>query len=191
METEIITVEVSNPSYEIYQNLRSNTPECPCSKITIAYREFIELIPIFHQICSSSFISQSWLTILNSIANQKVSTDWLNQIPSHFQLLSNLCQLANQTINDAIDQVMKESFISSNLLTESDIHDQMNIIFNEFSQSTILHFSLVVDILHLLTQVDQPYMGIIGTSLSSFQTNIEGRLVTNLITGQQSVQVCV
>jgi len=136
-------------------------------------------------------VTQSWFAILNTLANQKVSIDWLNQIPAQFQLLSKLCQLANQTITNSIHQLMKQSLITLNLLTKSEVDNQMTIILNEFFQSTLLHFGLVVDILRLLTQVDQPFMGIAGNSLVAFETNIYGNRITNLTNGQQSVQVCV
>jgi len=128
-------------------------------------------------------VTQSWFAILNTLANQKVSIDWLNQIPAQFQLLSKLCQLANQTITNSIHQLMKQSLITLNLLTKSDVDNQMTIILNEFFQSTLLHFGLVVDILRLLTQVDQPFMGIAGNSLVAFETNIYGNRITNLTNG--------
>jgi hypothetical protein len=121
--------------------------------------------------------------------DQTVTTDWLSQAVSQFRLLSDLCQLANKTIDDAVQRFMVQSFISSTVLIESDVNTQMNATLNQLFQSTTLYFGFVVDTIGLLAQIDQPYMGISGNPISYFQTNIVGNMVTNVTNGQQSVHV--
>jgi hypothetical protein len=77
-----------------------------------------------------------------------------------------LCQLANTTTDDAIKRLLIRSFISSNLLTKIEFNDQVNGTINQFIQSTISNFALLVDTVHLLTQVDQPFSIIDGYKLS-------------------------
>ena len=50
-----------------------------------------------------------------------------------------------------------QSFITSNVLTEADFHAQLNTTFDQFIKSLIIDFDLLVDVVQLFTQVDQPY----------------------------------
>lgn len=127
---------------------------------------------------------------MKSIKYQRILIDWRNQAALQFQLLSDLCQLANKTIDDAIRRFMVQSFITPTILTESDFNTQLNATLNQFRQSTNLYFDFLVDSVRLLTQVDQPFMGTLKATDSDFEPNIIRNMVKNDTNGQQSLHVC-
>jgi hypothetical protein len=59
-----INQTVAMPSEKEYEDLLVAHPEsltCSCSQIISVYGDFVSLTPTFHQVCSSSFISQSFI----------------------------------------------------------------------------------------------------------------------------------
>lgn len=109
--------------------------------------------------CSSDFITQQWLSVLSDSTGVAMISDWHNTIFSQFQLLSKLCQFADQIVNDTIRRFLVGSFVTSNALTKIEFDRQINTILDEFFQSTILYFGLFVQTTRLLRQIDQPSMG--------------------------------
>ena len=59
-------VETKNPSLESYLYLRNRYTDvnCPCSQISAAFGSFATFKPLFHPICSSEFLSQTWIEML-------------------------------------------------------------------------------------------------------------------------------
>lgn len=182
----------ANPSLSVYNKLQishSRTLRCPCTTTTIPYGKFTSLSPVLHEVCSSDFIDDRWLSIVKDAADY-VGLDWRNTAYSTFHLLSELCQQANNTIEDAVKQFLSRSFIVSSVMTEFDFNTQLNATLNQFFQSTITSFTLLVDTVGLLIQVDQPYLGTIALyERATRDKNLLVNIVTNETTNEQSFQV--
>ena len=160
-DTHTITKTELSPSFTKYKQLQiayPNTIKCPCSNSANRYEKFVSSNHTLHQVCSSDFVNDSWILMLtnNCITVRKVY-DWFRSAAQRFQLLSSLCQLANKTIDDAVQRLTARSFITPNLLAESDFNSQLNTTLTQFTQSVIIQFGLLVDSKHLFTRVDQPY----------------------------------
>ena len=194
LNTQTTTITIPNPSFNTYNDLQvlfPNTLKCPCSTMTVPYHAFISLSPTLHQVCSSDFVGESWLSIMTSITNGWVPIDWRNQAVSQFKLLSSLCQLANKTINDAIRNFLVQSFATLSVPTEIDFNIQLNATLNQFFQSTNISFGLLVDSVRLLIQIDQPYAIPLINDLATVSTNQIVNSVTNETSGRQLFQVCL
>jgi hypothetical protein len=140
-------------------------------------------------VCSSDFIDDRWLLVLAD-ASDYLGIDWRNTVFSIFHLLSEICQRANNTIEDAVNQFLSQSFIASSVISEFDFNTQLNANLNQFFQSTIISFTLFVNTVSLLMQVDQPYLG--ATALYGRLTrdkNMLVNIVTDEITQEQLFQV--
>ena len=192
MSTETVTITEANPSLSVYNNLQVShlrTLRCPCSTTTIPYRKFTSLSPVLHPVCSSDFINDRWLSIVKDAADY-VGLDWRNTAYSTFHLLSELCQQANNTIEEAVNQFLSQSFIVSSVMTEFDFNTQLNATLNQFFQSTIISFTLLVDTVGLFIQVDQPYLGTTAIyERTTRDKNLLVNIVTNETTNEQSFQV--
>lgn len=161
LDNESRIVKVLNPSLKMYNDLNNlywERLDCRCSIVTIPYERFVSLSPRLHEICSSDFVDEVWISILMSITYQMIPFDWLNHGGSQFQLLSELCQLANETINDAVHRFLQQSLISSTIVNEIDLKEQLNASLEQLFSSTIVYFDQLIDIVHLHLQVDQPFI---------------------------------
>ncbi|CAF4216206.1 unnamed protein product, partial [Adineta steineri] len=104
--------------------------------------------------------------------NSFISSDWRNIAYGQLLLLSNLCQLANNTINDAIHRFLLQTFIAPTASTEIDLKTQLDATLNQLSKSTIIRFAFLVDTVNLLLKVDQPFVGSIQNGATNFFPNL-------------------
>ncbi|CAF4016489.1 unnamed protein product, partial [Adineta steineri] len=164
-----------NPALSIFNDLQALHPDtlkCPCSTVAIPYQKFVSLSPILHQICSSDFVGTRWLAIMGKGTNSFISSDWRNIAYGQLLLLSDLCRLANNTIDDAIHRFLLQTFIAPIALTEIDLNTQLNVILNQLFNSTIVRFAFLGDTVNLLLQVDQPFVGSIQNGNTNFFPNL-------------------
>ncbi|CAF1650470.1 unnamed protein product, partial [Rotaria sp. Silwood1] len=141
--------------------------------------------PILHQVCTSDFIKDSWIALLTAITSQNTPLDWSGNIVSQFQLLSVLCELANVTIDDAVRRFLERPFVSLQVVPKISFDDQLAAAINQCIESTIIYFGLLIDIIHLFTQVDQPYTGVSSPGLVP---NFNAKLIKNYLTNESSNQ---
>ncbi|CAF0988831.1 unnamed protein product [Adineta steineri] len=106
-------------------------------------------------------------------------TDWRTTIGPQFSLLLDLCQLANNTIHDAVHRFLLQSFVASTVLSEDNLNTQLNATFNQLFLSTTVNFGFLADIVQLLMQVDQPFMGSVQFSFTSFVASLSADITTN------------
>ena len=194
LNTEIVMTKSSNPPLETYTNLQishSDTLTCPCSTTTIPYHKFMTLSPISHQICSSDFISNEWISMALKNFIPYHNLDWRNRVYQQFSLLSKLCQLANETITRNKKEFLSQSFIVSSMISENDFNTQLNETLNQFFQSTIVQFYQFIQVVDLSIQVDQPFM--IPTIAFEFEIDSFNIQFTGVDTGTMIglVDVCV
>ena len=115
-DTETITEIERTPSLIKYNQLQlsyKNTIKCPCSNSANRYERFVSSYHTFHQICSSDFVNDSWISMLSVNIDGRNSSDWYRSAAQRFQLLSSLCQIANETVKDAVQRIYARSLIHS------------------------------------------------------------------------------
>ncbi|CAF1305597.1 unnamed protein product [Adineta ricciae] len=162
LSSEIATTAVSNPSLATYNLLEmkySTELRCPCANKTMSYRTFISLSPVLHQICSSGFVTNDWIYQIMSNMFIVVSYDWRLKAYKQFQILSDLCQLANATIDAAMDKFLSQLFVASSVLSEMDFDQQLNATLSQFYQSTAYSFALPNNIIQLIQKTNQYHEG--------------------------------
>ncbi|CAF0935223.1 unnamed protein product [Adineta steineri] len=192
LNTQTATITVQNPSLTTYNDLQVlylNTLRCPCSTMIIPHRTIISLSPILHQICASDFLDDRWILILEESQIAGISIDWRNRAHSQFRLLSELCELANKTIDDHVHRFLSQPFIASAALTEFEFETQLNATLDQFYQSTTDYFGLLVETVRLVNQVDQPFTGSSVIIESDFVPDLAVNMMTDEITNQKSLQV--
>ncbi|CAF1639407.1 unnamed protein product, partial [Adineta ricciae] len=141
----VITIQ-SHPSLTTYNSLDSQYSsilQCPCANKAIPYRTFLSLSPIFHQICLSSFVTNEWIIQMMSSAEDSIPYDWRHGAFKYFQILSDLCQVANRTSNVAIDKFLAQFFIASSVMNQNDFEKQLDAYVKQVYQSTIYTFDLM------------------------------------------------
>ncbi|CAF3585944.1 unnamed protein product [Rotaria sp. Silwood1] len=140
------TITVNTPLLEVYSSLYEKYAEtltCPCTNIAIEQQEFISLIPTFHQICHSDFVTSNWLSYLNAVSRYLLSSDFRETGSLLFQILTSFCQLAQDAINSSLPKFYSTRFVSNHvtdiklLNKESQSRIQLYILTtaNEFAYS--------------------------------------------------------
>ncbi|UJR17370.1 hypothetical protein I4U23_004265 [Adineta vaga] len=160
LRTYSITIHITNPTLDKFIELEKIYPSilrCPCKNTIASYRNFISISPTLHQVCKSSFVDDHWISLI-SVLNPSIEFDWRFKAHAQFKLLSDLCRLANKTIDDAVNRFLAQSLIVSNVIADHDFNRQMNISLEQFFQSTTTYFRTLVDTVRLMMQVDQMYM---------------------------------
>ncbi|CAF1199869.1 unnamed protein product [Adineta ricciae] len=192
LDTHFSSIFVQNPSIRQYKHLQesySTSLSCPCRNVSMPYITFTSLSPTLHQVCSSDFITDSWIIVASSIKSDLfrflyIDWIWRGLDGRHFQLLAILCKLAKQTIDDSVYRFTRRLFVTSNVLSETEFNIQVNTTFEQFVQSLLIQFELLINTTHLFTQVDQPFTNLdnaklVGKPLTSDQFTFDFTGVSN------------
>ena len=136
----------SQSAYEDLQSLDTDILQCPCSSILMPYADFVvHLNASFHPVCTSDFVSDVWQNFINQYDGG--AGVWVPLVDFRkwgilfFNLLRSLCSLSNTTVVDAINQVQTSPFISSEVLTFSQFHAQVNEALRSLQKSVSTLFA--------------------------------------------------
>ncbi|CAF1564746.1 unnamed protein product [Adineta ricciae] len=127
---EIKTILIRLPTADIVNNLyRKNisTLSCPCSTAAVRHSEFLSIIPQYHSMCSSIYVTPSYWIDLTQRADKMSTT-----LSAHYRILASLCQLANQTIRSAQDVFNNQELITIEPMTYASFHAQTDALLSTF-----------------------------------------------------------
>ena len=148
IETKVM--EVKNPSLESYLNLYDlhSDVNCPCSQISISYGSFVKLIPIYHPICSSEFISQRWIEMLfNNVTAFRVPSDFRATASTQFQVLREFCHFSQNALFNNIGSFSQNEFISGVLLNKNRWDIEIGATIAAFLDRSVTNLKLMVSFL--------------------------------------------
>ncbi|CAF1313076.1 unnamed protein product [Adineta ricciae] len=138
--TKSETVIMKSPSFEQYSSISTETSlQCFCRKIAIKYKEFIQIVPYYHELCTSDLISDDFIT---ELYNTYVET-WINSTQSdfyniaafQFNTLRRLCELTRETIENNLEIFLQTEFIHSQLIAQESLQIQISSLLSDFIQS--------------------------------------------------------
>ncbi|CAF4317952.1 unnamed protein product [Adineta steineri] len=130
-------IEIESPSFEEYSRIKEEPSlQCLCTNISIKYGLFIEIEPIYHQICRSDLVSEEWINHLFDLYdqswNKSTEIDFRRIGVFQFQTLRHLCQLAKDTLNKSLQSFRNTGFIQSQLILRETFEDQINYLIKGF-----------------------------------------------------------
>jgi hypothetical protein len=158
------TVTIRNPSQDVFQQLYfqySTTLQCPCSQVEIPYETFINISYDLHPVCSSVFVSDSWINLLfRPDIGYFFPLDFRSSGSGQFQLLASLCSFANRIIQDAIDDFLTSALLSPQALSSSSLIDQSEAAVQFLNTSTTYTFRRLLNLIRGTTNMNnlQPAM---------------------------------
>jgi len=156
--TETIHVVIHDPTLETYETLYSKyveTLKCPCSQIAVKYSQFIDIVPIYHQVCSSYFVSSDFIQLM---WGDEAFITYVRQmdrkiLSSQFRLLSALCSFAKDTVDLKINTFSSQKLITIETLTHSSFQTQIDSIIKNFISQISTDFRrtliFITDMLHV------------------------------------------
>ena len=130
---------------------------CPCSRAAPAYGEFISVLPTFHGICSSDFVSDRWIRTIFSGANSTafLPFDFRNQGSALFQMLAKLCYLAQENVHRNVISFQATSFVNTQALPKSILLSKAHGAFEQFQRKVPNEFKSQLRLLRELTVGNQ------------------------------------
>ncbi|CAF1383357.1 unnamed protein product [Adineta ricciae] len=131
--------------YEKLRKIYGDELKCSCSRIASTYNKFIKIIPMFHPICSSEFVSKEWIiNITNGISSNfsvYSQNDYRRFLSSHLQYLQGLCQLSNKSVTNTINEFLTSLFVTVEILPEEDFYHRIEILIEQSKSNVPILFS--------------------------------------------------
>ncbi|CAF4129948.1 unnamed protein product, partial [Adineta steineri] len=172
LENTTQSINIQNPSQDTFdryyseyltrlQSEYSTTFQCSCSQIEIPYRTFINITYKLHPVCSSVFVSHSWINLLFSPdMTYYYPIDFRSSGNGQFQLLASLCLFANQALNNAIDDFLSNFLLSPLTLSSASFKNQSEANAEFVKTSTISTFRRLLNLVRDTSLVNglQPAM---------------------------------
>ena len=168
------TITINSPSFSQYLSLYEDHGEkltCPCTTIAFAQEKFISLIPIFHQVCSSNFVTTQWSTFINAAGATYVSLDFRYTGGVLFQILASFCHVADETISDSLPIFYSNNFVSVEVLSTELFDKESQSLVDSYIGTTANAFTRSFEILRDITYTDGLVSGLftnVDYQLSSY-----------------------
>ncbi|CAF1046530.1 unnamed protein product [Adineta ricciae] len=123
------TVAVSNLTPSLFHQLQrqyGSTLSCACTTIAVPYQTFVSNTVSLHPVCSSGFVSQEWIEVFYlPLASLFPIVDIRTTAFSHFELLSALCSISNDTVLQSLADIDISQLISVQVLTEDNVQSEI------------------------------------------------------------------
>ncbi|CAF1389534.1 unnamed protein product [Adineta steineri] len=153
--------------FEELHSMYSSSLECPCTHMSMSYARIMSIIPRYHQVCSSEFLEDYWLSYfglvhLDGTSNTFLTSDFRVSGQSFFELLNIFCKAANETVQNALDVFRSTRLFTAHTISREEFHLQTSARMQQFEQHIISSFLNIAELVH-----------------SSIETN---RLITEMLT---------
>ena len=137
-QAQLITI--TSPSVSQFEQLINQYPStlsCPCSQVLIPHNTFLSFSPQYHQVCSSEFISQAWISSLFFLdANQFHPLDFRISASSQFQVLELLCRTTSTTISNTLIEFGMQKLFSTQALSRATFDAQVEALVQSLQKTT-------------------------------------------------------
>jgi hypothetical protein len=150
-----------NPSQATFERLVSNpqisaTLDCPCENFSIPYSSFMSISHRYHQLCSSDFIVQNalWAALVyhRSDTVEYSYNDYRRFATPHFRMLSYLCILTQDTLNDALSIFRSNKLISKRAQSRHFVETEIQAAMNQSQLSASQTFVRMLDFIREIAQ---------------------------------------
>ncbi|UJR34800.1 hypothetical protein I4U23_027581 [Adineta vaga] len=166
-----ITITFNQPSFYLYNDLTYKYDHklvCTCSSIASTYKKYTTIEPMFHEICSSQFISEEWRinftkNLISNLSNYEIK-DYRRFLSAYLQFLQGLCELFKQSVVTYINQFLDSFLITTRCLSQDDF--QMRV-YSNIEQIKSNSPNQLTHILYLIRHLNHRN-GIISTYGTSF-----------------------
>ncbi len=167
LDSEIINITVQNPTLSQIQSLPDN-PICPCSRISFTYDKFVSSSVSFHQVCSSDFVSDRWISSLFYGANASylLHTDLRSVGFAEFQALASFCQLSRASVNQTLSLFGSTSFISLHFdSSRKNLRTKVKAAADRFRSSISAMFQNRIELIRTII-IGNQLLNALGTTLT-------------------------
>ncbi|CAF0990553.1 unnamed protein product [Adineta steineri] len=148
---------VLNPIESDYTKLHEiygNNLICHCTSLSISYESFISIEPVYHQICSSEFISSAWIDyLLENEIKSYFTADYIRiNLGTQLNILRTLCEYSKQMTNDGLNAFFQTQFVSSQVISEEIFRIQINTLIQQWFIDALNRCQRVIDLVRATNQ---------------------------------------
>ncbi|CAF1508217.1 unnamed protein product [Adineta ricciae] len=158
------SVTIQSPSESTFTQLSQQYPStlsCPCSHTSVRHDRFLSLNPLYHPICTSRLVNQSFISLLSSAnVSEHYKEDYRIMATSHFQILALLCRTVRQTIDDSFSEFLSQHFTTSEVVSNETFNAQMNHLVQQLKTTNIANIKYTRDFLWLNVFYNAIYSGL-------------------------------
>ena len=161
IKPQTIRVIIKSPLLIDFIQLYDQYPlilDCPCSQPAIDKQFISHIKPQYHEVCLSEFVSSKWINVqfyqqlsLTNIGGVRLPIMFTNDIAYqsqfHFQLLSTLCHMADQTIQDSLQSFYRTKFVTSQVISSQSFQTQIDLIVEQFKRTVPESFQRTLNLL--------------------------------------------
>ncbi|CAF1112213.1 unnamed protein product [Adineta steineri] len=176
-----MTINVPTPTLAKYEQLYSKysqTLTCPCKHISINYEKFLHIEYSLHQVCTSVFITDEWISYL-VISNKTTSANinFRRTGSNAFQALRAFCELVESTINNSLIQFNSSQYITASVASPELFQSQAQSFINQFISSTTNTFVLSLNTIRNSTHGDSLVSGLLTNYLITIGTSVSNEAI--------------
>ncbi|CAF0862999.1 unnamed protein product [Adineta steineri] len=148
--------EFSIDDFERLEYLYPNTINALCSHESIPYEKFLYLSPIFHQVCSSSFIEYKWISSLFFFnATSHNILDYRTYGFAQYRSLSLLCNISRQSVKDTHRTFNSTHFVNHDVLSRNQFNEISFVLLNNFQKNILFNEKQTGQIISMMTAYNQ------------------------------------
>ncbi len=153
------TVSINEPNLTQYSDLYSKHSQiltCPCTNIAIKYEKFLQVKYILHQVCNSTFVTESYIKsfVQSDLYQTTNHPDFRDIFPYTLHALSLFCELMENIISDSLIRFYANQYISAYVIPEQLFILQAQSLFQQFVSSRINQLLLSMQIIRDTTQAN-------------------------------------
>jgi hypothetical protein len=167
LTSETINITVQNPTLAQIESIPTNRI-CPCSRISFTYDKFVSGNASFHQVCSSDFVSDRWISSLfyGENASYLLRVDFRSVGFAQFQALASFCRLSQTSVNQTLSLFGSTSFISSHFdSSPMNLHTKVMTAADSFQSFISTTFQNQIELISAII-VGNQFLNALGTSLT-------------------------
>ena len=166
LRPQITIITVEQPTKDQFESIPVNA-QCPCSRVSLSYGEFSSIQVSFHQVCASDFVSNRWITMINSGLNLPYLfwRDFRLFSSGQFQALASFCLLSKSNVNHSIALFALSTLLSPQVLTETLLRSRIQADSDQFQLTAFNTFTPQLNLVREMTRSNQLQSGL--------QTNVD------------------
>jgi hypothetical protein len=149
---DVTLYQFSRNDFEKLEQIYPSTINAPCSDVSIPYNNFLSLSPIFHEVCSSEFISDKWISSLFFLnATSHNILDYRTFAFSQYRSLSLLCNISQQSVKDTHHRFSSTNLITRHVLSRIQFDEISSVLFNNLQQNFLTNEKRTGHVISMIT----------------------------------------
>ena len=160
LRTQMRTID--DPPLDTFEELHflhASTLICPCTNFSMSHARIMSIAPRYHQICSSQFLEDYWLSYFGRVEKEKdtvafLALDFRILGQSFFDLTRIFCQTSKQTVHDALRVFRSDRLVTANAFSRSQFNLETCARLEQFKRQTIAAFLNLIELVRSTIQAN-------------------------------------